>query len=168
MPLPQQHQIQAISVIHTTAQARRILNPLSEAEDQICVLMDTSQICFRWAMTGTPPSSMSILNSHISPRLRKKKQNIPQLFSQLSLTEATICNSLFSSLFLDNLLHCYALTCHTCSGYLHPLSFLPVSWVPLLLLLYFMHSPLLWQRTRAWEFKFSVPSTSLCVFFLSS
>ena len=31
-----------------------ILNPLSEARDQTHVLMDTSQICFRWATMGTP------------------------------------------------------------------------------------------------------------------
>ena len=28
--------------------------PLSEARDQTCILMDASQICFCWAMTGTP------------------------------------------------------------------------------------------------------------------
>ena len=33
---------------------RRIFNPLSKARDQICVLMDTSQIHFRWATTVTP------------------------------------------------------------------------------------------------------------------
>ena len=31
-----------------------ILNPLSEARDQICVLINASQICFCWAMTGIP------------------------------------------------------------------------------------------------------------------
>ena len=31
-----------------------ILNPLSKAWDQTCILMDGSQICFHWAMTGTP------------------------------------------------------------------------------------------------------------------
>ena len=33
---------------------RQILNPLSEARDQNCVLMDTSQIRFCCTMTGTP------------------------------------------------------------------------------------------------------------------
>ena len=32
---------------------RQILNPLSEAGDWTCVLMDASQIRFHWAMTGT-------------------------------------------------------------------------------------------------------------------
>ena len=37
----------------------QILNPLSEARGRTCILMDTSQICFYWAMTGTPvPSSV--------------------------------------------------------------------------------------------------------------
>ena len=31
-----------------------ILNPLSEARDQTCVLMDASQIPFFWATMGTP------------------------------------------------------------------------------------------------------------------
>ena len=34
----------------------QILNPVSKARDGICVLMDTSQICFHWAMMGTPKS----------------------------------------------------------------------------------------------------------------
>ena len=33
---------------------RWILNPLSEARDWSCILMDTSQVRFCWAMTGTP------------------------------------------------------------------------------------------------------------------
>ena len=32
----------------------QVLNPLSKARDQTCVLMDASQIHFLWAMTGTP------------------------------------------------------------------------------------------------------------------
>ena len=32
----------------------QILNPLSRARDPTCALTDTSQICFRWAMAGTP------------------------------------------------------------------------------------------------------------------
>ena len=33
----------------------QILNPLSKAKDQTCVLMDTGQIHFHWATTGTSP-----------------------------------------------------------------------------------------------------------------
>ena len=50
MPQPQQHQIPARS----TSGQHRILNPLSKARDQNCVLMDTSQISFCWAAMGTP------------------------------------------------------------------------------------------------------------------
>ena len=35
-------------------QQHRIPDPLSEARDRTCVLMDTSQICFHWATMGTP------------------------------------------------------------------------------------------------------------------
>ena len=33
---------------------RQTLNPLSKARDRTCILMDTSQICYRWAMIETP------------------------------------------------------------------------------------------------------------------
>ena len=35
-------------------QQHQILNPLIEARNRTCVLMDTSQIHFHWANTGTP------------------------------------------------------------------------------------------------------------------
>ena len=38
--------------------AMRILNPLSEARGQTCVLMDTSQICFYWTTMGLPKNTM--------------------------------------------------------------------------------------------------------------
>ena len=31
-----------------------ILNPLGKVRDWTCIIMDTSQICSNWAMTGTP------------------------------------------------------------------------------------------------------------------
>ena len=43
---------------YTTAHWQRwILNPLSEARNQTCVLMDASLIRFRWAMLGTPETA---------------------------------------------------------------------------------------------------------------
>ena len=40
--------------LHHSSRQCWILNPLSEARDRTYVLMDTSQIRFPWAMTGTP------------------------------------------------------------------------------------------------------------------
>ena len=40
-------------VHHSSCQCQ-ILNPLSEARDQIHILMDINWVCFYWAMTGTP------------------------------------------------------------------------------------------------------------------
>ena len=43
--------------LHHSSLQHRILNPLSEAKDQTCILMDTRQVCYLWATTGTPTSS---------------------------------------------------------------------------------------------------------------
>ena len=40
--------------VHYSSWPHWILNPLSKARDWTCVLMDTSQIRFHWATTGTP------------------------------------------------------------------------------------------------------------------
>ena len=40
--------------LHYNLQQRQILNPLSEARDLTCILMDATQIPFRWATTGIP------------------------------------------------------------------------------------------------------------------
>ena len=40
--------------LHHSSQQCRILNPLNEARDRTHILMDTSEIRFPWAMTGTP------------------------------------------------------------------------------------------------------------------
>ena len=45
-----------------------ILNPLSEARDRTCDLMDTNRIHFCWAMTGTPPLSL-LLKVHFPNQL---------------------------------------------------------------------------------------------------
>ena len=44
--------------LHCSSQQCRTLNPLREARDQACVLMDTSQIHFCGAITGTPLTSL--------------------------------------------------------------------------------------------------------------
>ena len=40
--------------IHQSSQQHWILNPLSKARNRTCLLMDASQICFRWATKGIP------------------------------------------------------------------------------------------------------------------
>ena len=40
--------------LHHSSWQHQILNPLSETRDQICVLVDTSQVCYCGAITGTP------------------------------------------------------------------------------------------------------------------
>ena len=40
--------------LHHSSRQRQILNLLSKARNWNFILLDTSQICFCWAMTGTP------------------------------------------------------------------------------------------------------------------
>ena len=39
--------------LHHSSWECQTLNPLSETRDQTHILKDTSQVCYRWAMTGT-------------------------------------------------------------------------------------------------------------------
>ena len=50
--------------LHHSSLQHRILNPLSEARDQTCVLIITSQIHFHWVTTGTPIST--IFRAHLT------------------------------------------------------------------------------------------------------
>ena len=43
--------------LHHSSWQCRIPDPLSKARNQICILMDTSQIHYHWAMKGTPNTS---------------------------------------------------------------------------------------------------------------
>ena len=40
--------------LHHSSLQCRIFNPLREARDRTCILMDTCQVCFYWATMGTP------------------------------------------------------------------------------------------------------------------
>ena len=42
---------------HSSRQCQ-ILNPLNEAKDQTCILMDTSQVHYSWATMGTPRAAV--------------------------------------------------------------------------------------------------------------
>ena len=58
--------IEAVATgLHHSSQQCWILNPLSEARDRICILMDTSQICFRWATIGSPWCDVFKTRPHI-------------------------------------------------------------------------------------------------------
>ena len=46
--------LSCICNLYHGSQQHRILNPLSEARDPTCILMDTSRICFHCDTTGTP------------------------------------------------------------------------------------------------------------------
>ena len=43
--------------LHHSSRQNQNLNPLSEAGGQTYILMDTSQVCYCWAMKGTPVSN---------------------------------------------------------------------------------------------------------------
>ena len=45
--------LRCVCDLHHSSQQRQILNPLSEAGDQTCVLMDAGHIRFCWVMMGT-------------------------------------------------------------------------------------------------------------------
>ena len=52
--------IQAVVTgLHHSSQQCQILNLLSEARDQTCIVMDASQICFHWATMGTSKTEYS-------------------------------------------------------------------------------------------------------------
>ena len=44
----------AAAGLHYSSQQHRILNQLSEARDQTCILMDIGRVHFHWAPMGTP------------------------------------------------------------------------------------------------------------------
>ena len=48
------HDPSHVCELHHSSRQRWILNPLSKARDQTCVLVDASQIRFHWAMLGMP------------------------------------------------------------------------------------------------------------------
>ena len=58
-----------LSNLHHRSRQRWILNPLSKARDQTCVLMDTSQIRFCWATMGTPEYLVNYLTCCFVPTL---------------------------------------------------------------------------------------------------
>ena len=62
---------------------RWILNPLSEARDQACILMDTSQVHYHWAITGTPICPISVQTPSTTPTPWREKVKQYNLNSEL-------------------------------------------------------------------------------------
>jgi len=56
--------------LHHSSWQHWVLNPLSEARDRTCILMDTMQVCYHWAITGNPTPTQRVfpmpLNSQTS------------------------------------------------------------------------------------------------------
>ena len=46
--------LSSVCDLHHSSQQCRILNPMNEARNRTCILMEASQIHFCWAMTGIP------------------------------------------------------------------------------------------------------------------
>ena len=47
--------------LHHSSWQHQILNPLSEARDRTCILMNSSRICFQCATMGTPRISVLLM-----------------------------------------------------------------------------------------------------------
>ena len=60
-PMPQQRRMSCVCDLHHNSCQNQIPNPLSEARDRTCILMDTSRICFHCITTGTPYKSVFLI-----------------------------------------------------------------------------------------------------------
>ena len=65
--------------LHHSSWQCQIHDPLSEARTWTCILMDTSQIHFRWAMKGTP--SLLLLIREISAPFAPTGRNVIALWA---------------------------------------------------------------------------------------
>ena len=63
--------------LHYRSPQHPLLNPLSEARDQTCILMDTSRIHFHCTTTGTP--GFLILDPVLHSNSLEEKRAAPQL-----------------------------------------------------------------------------------------
>ena len=53
--------------LHHNSRQRQILNPLSEASNQTCILKGTSQIHFHRTTVGTPKNFPNLMKNFIHP-----------------------------------------------------------------------------------------------------
>ena len=76
----------------------QILNPLSKARDQTCILVDASQICFCWATVGTPmDENLALLFYH--------------LFSSCSISALFLCSCICLLFYFDHFLWFLFVSC---------------------------------------------------------
>ena len=63
--------------LHHSSWQCQILNPLGEARDRTCILMDTSQVCYRWDTTRTLLANIWVVYLKLSgvPCFYKVRQN---------------------------------------------------------------------------------------------
>ena len=83
--------------LHHSSRPRWILNPLSEARDQTRILMDTSQVRYHWATTGTPTGSLEDITTenqeHSCTYIPNRKSNKHSLETRQSVCFSTVCVS---------------------------------------------------------------------------
>lgn len=77
--------------LHHSSRQWWILNLLSEARDLTCVLMDTCQVCYCLATTGTPESTISffLFFVFLGPHLQHVEVPRLGLYSELRLLAST-------------------------------------------------------------------------------
>ena len=60
--------------LHHSSWRRWILHPSSKARDRTCVLMDTGQVCFCWATTGSPAKVASNVDKENNLKIQRASQ----------------------------------------------------------------------------------------------
>ena len=62
-----------VSDLHRSSRQCRILNPLSEARARTRVLMETTQVPYHWATTGTPVPVLFQVQNNLHPRVCRQR-----------------------------------------------------------------------------------------------
>ena len=144
--------LSGVCKLHHSSRPCWIPDPLSEARDQTCILMDTSQICFFWAVTGTPkkPCLLSWLICGFlrsvfpgsSLFLSSTTSSSCPCYLGISVSQSSAFNLWFSSLmylyfFPDPVIHSYSLHYHS-NADLSPMTILGSTLLSLTLFFFFL------------------------------
>ena len=81
--------LSCICNLHHGSRQHQILNPLSEAGDCTCILMDTSQVRYWWAMMGTPWKKSYLLTFKVRDLYISKRRVLFSLMASRQLSPAT-------------------------------------------------------------------------------